>query len=348
MPRRSTPQLLAIVLVAVGFAAALLLPSPYVVLSPGPVVDVLGSESGKPVLTVTGAPTYPTSGRLDLTTVNEAGGPRGRVPLTRVFGGWLDPTVAVVPTRLLYPEGQTSQQVEQQNTQQMLQSQDGAAVAALRYLHLPVTLVVTVGQITPGLPADGQLKVGDRIVEVDGVKVTTGDQVRDAVRKHKPGERVVLDIEREGRPQQVTLVTVPAQEDPKVAVVGFVPKDGYESPVTIRIDIEDIGGPSAGLMLTLGIIDKLTPQQENAGAHVAGTGTIDVDGRVGAIGGVGQKMAGARAEGATVFLVPAANCAEAVTQVPDGLRLVKVTDVEDAVSGMAAAVAGRAAPTCSP
>ena len=80
---------------------------------------------------------------------------------------------------------------------------------------------------------------------------------------------------------------------------------------------------------------------------MAGTGTIDADGKVGAIGGIRQKMAGARADGATVFLVPARNCAEALPQVPDGLRLVKVTDVDDALSGMAAAVAGRSAPACT-
>ena len=163
-----------------------------------------------------------------------------------------------------------------------------------------------------------------------------------------PARPTVLDIERDGVTQRVSLVTVPAKEDPNVAVVGFVPKDGYTSPVKITISLEDIGGPSAGLMLALGIIDKLTLVQENHGAHVAGTGTIDVNGTVGAIGGVRQKMAGARNDGATVFLVPAANCAEAVQQVPAGLRLVKVTDVDDAVSGMAAAVSGGAAPTCTP
>ena len=130
-------------------------------------------------------------------------------------------------------------------------------------------------------------------------------------------------------------------------MVGFLPREGYTSPVTVTVNVQDVGGPSAGLMLTLGIIDQLTPVQENAGAHVAGTGTIDVDGTVGPIGGIRQKLAGARAAGATVFLVPADNCAEALLQVPDGLRLVKVTDVDDALSGMASAVAGRAAPTCS-
>src|SRR6185436_2067793 len=112
--RRSTPQIVAAVLLGIGVLVALLLPVPYVVLSPGPVIDVLGDSGGKPLITVSGAPAYPTSGQLDLTTVNEAGGPHGRIPLTRVFGAWVDPVSVVVPTKLLYPDETTPQQVEQE------------------------------------------------------------------------------------------------------------------------------------------------------------------------------------------------------------------------------------------
>lgn len=347
MSRRSTAQVLALVLIALAMLAAVMIPLPYLVLSPGPAVDVLGKLGGKPVISVSGAPTYPTAGRLDLTTVSESGGPYGRTALTRVVGGWLDPTVAVVPTRVLYPTDESAQQVEQQNTADMLQSQDDAVVAALRHLGLPVTLTVSVASVTAGGPSDGHLKADDRIVSVDGQKVSTADEVRDAITKHKPGETVTFVVERGGQQVTVPVVSAPAKDDPNRAVVGFLPREGYTSPVTVTVNVQDVGGPSAGLMLTLGIIDQLTPEQENAGAHVAGTGTIDVDGTVGPIGGIRQKLAGARAAGATVFLVPAGNCAEALLQVPDGLRLVKVTDVDDALSGMASAVAGRAAPTCS-
>ncbi len=348
MSRRSTPQLLAVVLIAVGLLAAVSLPIPYVVLSPGPVIDVLGAPAGKPLITVSGAPTYPTSGRLDLTTVSESGGPYGRTALTRVLSGWVDPSVAVVPTSVLYPPGETPQQVEQQNTQEMLQSQDSAVIAALRYVGLPVTLTVSVASVTAGGPSDGRLETGDRIVSVDGVAVGTGEEVRTAVRKHKPGETVQFVVLRDGHRLTVPVVAGASPQDATVAVVGFLPRDSYTSTVTVTIRLEDVGGPSAGLMFTLGIVDKLTPEQENGGAHVAGTGTIDANGKVGSIGGIRQKMAGARADGATVFLVPAGNCAEALLAVPSGLRLVKVTDVDDALSGMAAAVAGRSAPGCSP
>jgi PDZ domain-containing protein len=344
---RSTPQILAAVLIGVGILVGIALPVPFVVLSPGPVVNVLGASDDKSVIQITGAPTYPTTGQLDLTTVSESGGPHGRIPLTRVFGSWLDPTSAVVPTRLLYPESETSQQVEQQGTEEMLQSQDAAAVAALRHLGLPVTLFVSVGEITPGSPASRSLHTGERILAVDGTPVSTGSQVVALVRKHKPGDTVRFEVLRSGKPTQVDVVTVPSAEDPTVALVGFVPVDGYSSPVKVTIRLANVGGPSAGLMFTLGVVDKLTPQQENGGLHVAGTGTMDVDGNVGTIGGIRQKMAGARSDGATVFLVPAGNCSEALLGVPAGLRLVKVTTLDDALSGLADVVDGRPAPTCT-
>jgi PDZ domain-containing protein len=345
--RRSTPQVVAAVLIGIGILVALVLPVPYVVLSPGPVIDVLGDSGGKPLISVSGAPTYPTSGQLDLTTVNESGGPHGRIPLTRVFGAWVDPVTAVVPTRLLYPDNTSPAEVEQEGTEEMLQSQDLAAVAALRHLDIPVTLTVSVGDVRKGSPAEGELRVGDVFVTVDGTPVHTGAELRAAIQKHAPGETVRFVVRRGGERVDVPVKTEAAGPSSKVAVVGITPKDGYESPVSVTIRLEDVGGPSAGLMFTLGIIDKLTPQQETDGAHVAGTGTIDAQGHVGAIGGIRQKMAGARDSGATVFLVPAANCSEALMGVPAGLRLVKVTDVDDALSGMAAAVAGRPAPTCT-
>jgi Lon-like protease len=345
--RRSTAQIVALVLIALGLLLATLVPMPYMVLSPGPVVNTLGTLGGKPVITVTGATTYPTDGRLDLTTVSESGGPYGRVSFTHVLGGWIDPSVAVVPTAVLYPSNETQQQVEQENTADMLQSQDDAVVAALRHLGLPVTLTVTVESVTAGGPSDGHLKEGDRIVSVDGTPVSTGAEVRTAVGKHKPGDTVTFVVERSGAQVTVPVVAGSAPDDASRAMVGFLPRDGYTSPITVTVNVEDVGGPSAGLMLTLGIIDKLTAVQENAGAHVAGTGTIDADGKVGPIGGIRQKLAGARDAGATVFLVPSANCAEALMHVPDGLRLVKVTDVDDALSGMASAVAGKPAPTCT-
>jgi Lon-like protease len=347
---RSTPRLLAAVLLAVGLLALVSFPVPYVIERPGPIFNVLGSAGGGPLITISGATVYPTTGVLDLTTVSELGGPGNRVLLTQLVGATLNATDAVVPRSLLYPDNTSVAQVNNDNNAAMVQSQDAAAIAALRHLGLPVTLTVVVGSITAGSPADGHLVTGDRIVSVDGTTISSADQVRTAVTKHKPGEQVIFVVDRGGKTVTVPLTTRESTDSgPSRAVVGFAVGVGYTSPVKVAIQLDDVGGPSAGLMFTLGIIDKLTPQQETGGLHVAGTGTMDENGNVGAIGGIRQKMAAARADGATIFLVPASNCAEALRQVPDGLRLIKVTTVDDALAGLQAAVTGQGTvPACAP
>ncbi len=128
-------------------------------------------------------------------------------------------------------------------------------------------------------------------------------------------------------------MTTSAAEDGR-AIVGILTKDDADYPFSVEISLRDVGGPSAGLMFALGIVDKLTPGALTNGRHVAGTGTIDDAGAVGAIGGIPQKMIGAKDAGAKVFLVPEDNCAEAVKTAPEGLRLVKVTSLKTAVAAL--------------
>ncbi len=216
----------------------------------------------------------------------------------------------------------------------MTQSQDAAAIAALRYLDLPVTLYTEVNQVQAGAPADGKLEVGDVIRTVDGVKVSAGTDVTTAVRKVKPGDVIEFGIERKGKPMTVSVTSEPSPDDPKVPYVGIGLQQDYTSPVKISIKLNDVGGPSGGLMFTMGIIDKLTAGSVNAGQHVAGTGTMDENGNVGAIGGIRQKIAAAKADGATIFMVPEANCSEAVVGAPEGLRLVKVSTLTGALDAL--------------
>jgi PDZ domain-containing protein len=172
---RTGPRLLAGFLIAGGIVAAATVPVPYVVLGPGPVFDTLGSTNGTPLVGITGAPTYPTTGKLNLTTVSESGGPNSQMTVLGALSGWVDPSQVVVPERLLYPDNTSGAQIQQENAAEMTQSQDAAAVAALRQLKLPVEETVTVASVSPGAPADGKLKVGDRILSVDGVAVSTPD-----------------------------------------------------------------------------------------------------------------------------------------------------------------------------
>jgi PDZ domain-containing protein len=343
---RSTPQLLAGVLIAVGLALAITLPVPYVVASPGPVINVLGTQGGAPLITISGAPTYPTAGQLDLTTVSERGGPGSRVNLVYALSSALDEHDAVVPRDLLYPPDQTADQVATEGSAQMTQSQDAAAIAALRHLHLPVTLYADVTDVQKGAPADGKLMAGDVIRTVDGTTVTSAPEVTAAVRKRKPGDTVVFGVLRKGAPLSESMTATAAPDDPKRAYLGIGVGNGYTSPVKVSIKLDDVGGPSGGLMFTMGIVDKLTPEQVNRGQHVAGTGTMDENGNVGAIGGIRQKIAAAKADGATVFLVPAANCSEAVVGAPPGLQLVKVSTLDGALTALDQAVSGGAAPHC--
>jgi PDZ domain-containing protein len=143
------------------------------------------------------------------------------------------------------------------------------------------------------------------------------------------------------------MATAAAGAEGGQAVVGVGVAETYTGfPFRVKVNVGDIGGPSAGLMFALAIIDKLTPQNLAGGRFIAGTGEISVSGTVSPIGGIQQKMAGARAAGATVFLTPAGNCPDTAGAVPAGLRLMKVSTLAGAVAGLKALAAGRPVPSC--
>ncbi len=334
------------VLVAVGA----LLPMPYVSLSPGPVFDTLGEQDGQPLIVIEGTTTYPTDGRLDLTTVSESGGPRSRLGLLEAVKDWVDPDAVVVPERTLYTGQETAEEVEQRNAEDMELSQENAVTAAMNQLGIAMTTEVVVRSIAQEAPALGKLQAGDVILAVDGAPATSAIQSRDLVRARAPGEDVEIRVRRDtadGAEERDEVVTTePSPADPAIAYIGIVPGEVQVPPFEVELSLDRVGGPSAGLMFSLGIVDKLTPEQENGGRHVAGTGTIDADGTVGPIGGIQQKLRGARDAGATVFLVPTENCADAAGAGVDGLRLVRVTTLSDALAGLGAVVSGGEAPTC--
>ncbi len=328
-------------------AAAMLLPVPYVVLHPGPTANTLGEVDGKPLIRVEGRPTYPTSGRLDLTTIGYAGSPDGGVHLFAALAGWLDPRSAVVPREHVFPAGISSEQARQREADFMLLSQQDATTAAMRALNVPVAGVV-VRSVLDDAPAQGVLRVGDEVQRVDGTPIHTVQDLRDAVSARRPGEELVVRVRRDGREltPRIRAVETTDAGGARRTVIGVVPEERY--PFTVDIGLsDDVGGPSAGLMFALGIIDKLTPGALTGGARVAGTGTIDPDGRVGRIGGIQQKLLGARTAGATVFLIPEENCPAALPAVPDGLRLVKVATLTQARAALEALSSGRDAPSCA-
>jgi PDZ domain-containing protein len=229
----------------------------------------------------------------------------------------------------------------------MTGSQQTATAAALCVLGIKFQVVDTVAVVAKGLPADGVLRRGDVITAVDGKPVTCKASAASLIRARSPGDPVTLTIARTVGGHRVIrrfhLKTASVQGTP---VVGLRVAESYVFPFNVRIRVGDIGGPSAGLMFALGIVDKLTPGNLTSGRFVAGTGEISADGSVGAIGGIQQKMAGARQAGATLFLTPAANCPDTAGAVPAGMRLVKVRNLAGAVSALHALAVGRSVPSC--
>jgi len=351
MSRRAAALLVASILILIlGFAGAFI-PVPYVALQPGPTSNTLGQIGKTPLIQVSGAKVYPTDGHLNFVTVAYRGGPGNRIDLLTALRGWLDPDVAIVPEETIFPKHESAKKVEQENTQEMTNSQESATAAALHELRMPVTTVVAVDSVQKGMPAAGRLQPGDLIVAVDGKKINGAAAVSGDVGAHKPGDTVKFTIRRGGRESVVGVPTsgAPAKTagNPGKPVVGVVLQEKFQFPVTVKISVGDVGGPSAGLMFSLGIYDKLTPQEITAGRFIAGTGTVTPEGKVGPIGGIQQKMVAARGAGATVFLTPSQNCGDAVSSAPKGLRLVRVDTMHDALQALTALRTGQGAiPAC--
>ena len=335
---------------------------PYAEMSPGPTVNTLGEHDGEPVLQISGRKTYPTTGHLNMTTVRVTSADY-HMNLVEAVYGWLARDDKVVPHATLYPDGKTEEQSTQENAEEFSQSQESAKVAALDELGIPVKSWVIVSTVLKGAPAEGRLHAGDVIKAVDGTAVKAPDDVARLVTKHKPGQDVVSTVvpakeqaadekahKTATRTQDVTITTTKSHDSgPERAIVGISAGTDHTFPFTIDIKLADVGGPSAGLMFALGIYDKLTPGSLTGGRFVAGTGTIDDDGTVGPIGGVEMKTVGARSKGAQYFLTPKDNCADAARDTPEGLTLVKVNTIEDALNALKDIRAGKTAdlPKCT-
>jgi PDZ domain-containing protein len=334
MARRTQTLIVASTLTLVLAVVGLWLPVPFVTLAPGPVTDTLGKIDGVSLIEIEGRTTYPTAGKLELTTVEET----PKLNLLGALKDWFDSERAVVPRELVQPPGTSEEQIQHENTQAMLDSQDQATAAALTELGIkPTGTTVSVFEVPANAAAAGKLEPNDVVVAVDGTPVSSQKQLRAEIGKVEPGEDVTVAIRRGGgKPRDVTITTRPSPTDPKRPMIGVTTTEKRRYPFTVRIRLSDVGGPSAGLMFALGIVDLLTPGALADGETIAGTGTIDASGAVGPIGGIEQKVLGAQAAGAKIFLVPAANCVDARQVVLDGLLLVKVEDLDGALDSLKA------------
>ncbi|MET7437233.1 YlbL family protein [Streptomyces sp. NPDC004082] len=347
MPRRTATMLASTLMLIALLCAGVFIDVPYSEMSPGPTVNTLGEHAGEPVLQISGRKTYPTTGHLNMTTVRVTSADY-KMNLVEAVYGWLAHDNKIVPHDTLYPDGKTEEQSTQENAEEFSQSQESAKVAALKELDIPVKSWVIVSTVVKGTPAEGKLHAGDVVKAVDGTVVKAPEDVAKLVTRHKPGEKVDFTIvpakeqaaaekanRTATRTEDITITTEKSDDTGEArAIVGISAGTDHTFPFSIDIKLADVGGPSAGLMFALGIVDKLTPGNLTGGRFVAGTGTIDDDGKVGPIGGIELKTVGARDKGAQYFLTPKDNCAAAAKDTPDGLTLVKVNTIDDAMDAL--------------
>ena len=331
-----------IVVAVIGAVIVGQLPASYVIEEPGPVYNTLGTtkvdSKTVPVLSISGAKTYPTSGALDMLTVNLNGDPVNRPNWSEIVTAYLDPSKAVTPIAEIYAPQETVGQSNKEGAREMLDSQQQATAAALFEQHIAFTSSVTVDSTQKGSPAAAELRAGDVLKAVNGKTFVDADQLRTLILANGTHKPMTMAFTRKGVHQVAQITPEATKTGPFLGVFLF---EAYKFPFPVKVQLQDVGGPSAGMMFALGIIDKLTPGELTGGKHVAGTGTISAFGVVGAIGGIRQKLYGARAAGATYFLAPASNCDEVRGHIPAGLTVFATSTLHQSVLDLKAIAAGQ-------
>ena len=344
--------LLGFALVAATIIA--LLPAPYVIEKPGPVFNTLGDVDidGEqvPMIQIPMEETFPTEGTLDMLTVNISGTPSDPPSWFDIAAAYVDPSRAIVPMDAIYPPGTDLEESSEQGRIDMENSQKEAIAAALTSLGHEITSTLSVVDTSSTGPAQGVLLPDDQIISVNGDVPVDVTSLRAIIADNgidKPAEVVVR---RDDAEQTLSITPVLSDDDDPMPILGIIVGSDYTFPFTVTIQLENVGGPSAGMMFALGIIDKLTDGPLNGGEDVAGTGTIASTGEVGPIGGIVQKMWGARNAGAEWFLAPAENCSEVVGHEPSGLTVYSVATLDDALAVLEGISTGQGLdtlPTCS-
>ncbi|MGA9869666.1 MAG: PDZ domain-containing protein [Rhodococcus sp. (in: high G+C Gram-positive bacteria)] len=340
MNRRIATLVAALVPVVVLGVVGTVITVPFAALGPGPTYNTLGDADGAPVVQIDGADVDPTTGHLNMTTVAV----RDQLNIFEAVGFWISGRQGLVPREEVYPPDKTKEEVQQSNQADFEQSEDSAQLAALHHLGLPVVLIV--GSVAPDGPAAGVLNERERLVSVAGVPVDTVTGVRETVSARAPGETIDIVVATDTGERTESVVLGARPDDGEQGYLGVTPAEEPDVPFTVKFNLADVGGPSAGLMFSLAVVDKLSPGELSNGDFVAGTGTIDSEGVVGPIGGIPYKLIAAREAGASTFLVPSRNCDEAKQNVPDGLRLVKVESLDGAIESLETIGSGGDAPSC--
>lgn len=370
--RRPAPRTMTMAIVGlltIGLLLTMLIiPVPYAVQGAGPTFDTIGGHAdpedtgdtadeeeaqAPPLIDIQGAAVHPPQdGQLRLTTVVTAGGPGYPVRAANVIEAWWASARIVQPVEATFDPEMTQEERDSLSVQQMITSQEHATVSALTEIGYDVPAELVIAGAAPHTGAAGVVEAEDQILAIEDpsgqrTAVQTYADLAGPLAATPAESTVQLLVEREG--EEVALPIVTVDDGRGGSMLGVYLNADFDMPLEVQIAIDNVGGPSAGMMFALGIIEMLTEGDLTGGEVIAGTGTISLDGRVGPIGGVGLKMIGALDDGAEYFLAPAQNCNEVVGNVPDGLQVVAVETLAEAREAVAAIAEGRTGdlPACA-
>lgn len=330
-------------LLLISLGSLIALPSGYVIQRPGQVFNVMGEVDGVQVISSSDVQTFASESQFDVTTVSLLGNRESNPNWVQVLLAWADPEQVVLPLDEVYPPDKTTEEIRAESSAQMEVSQQDAIAAALINLGYEVPRQLYVSSVIADAPASGLLVGGDFVVSAGGVSVTTFEELREQIQASQ-GSPIDIGVIRDGVAQQYEIT--PGKRDDGYfigAMVGYT----YDFPVDVELQLGDVGGPSGGLMFSLGIIDALTEGSLAQSMHVAGTGTITPSGEVGPIGGIRLKMIASKNAGADLFLAPVDNCEEMLGHVPEGLAVATVRDLNEALAVLALATKGEQLPALS-
>jgi PDZ domain-containing protein len=333
------PSRRANVMAATGLAASLLIavltvvPAQYAIEGPGPTFDTLSTVDEAPLVEIEGATTYQSSGELRLTTVSVSNASSQRFTLGAVIEGFFSPARTVQPVEAVLGTTEDQKASEERSAQQWISSQESATVSALEALGHEVPATISVVEVSDESNAKGKLEVGDVLKAADGEDLVSYTDLSNYLAARQPGDTVALTVLRQGEEETVSFDFIDVEG---AARMGISVDPQFHPTIDVTVAIDKVGGPSAGMMFALAIMDQLTPADELNGAQVAGTGVIDVDGQVFPIGGIAHKMWGARDAGADSFLAPVENCNEVVGHIPAGLDVYAVDTLDDAYAAIVA------------
>jgi PDZ domain-containing protein len=320
------------VAVALLVLASLFLPSPFVILSPGNPQNILGSA-----ITITGTKIYPTTGKLSVTSVMVTD-PDSYITGFDVLYGWIDTNRAVLPRVEVYPKGESAADSKKSGAQEMTSSQTSATAAALNYLGYESTSKLVITEVNDQTNAYKLLVKSDIVISVDDRKFISGSEIIRYLDQKQPGDVISIKVLRSTSEVITKQIKLSARDDGS-AFIGVNIQQDFDFPFQVKIQLAETGGPSGGLIFALGVIEKLTVADLIRGRNIAGTGTITAAGQVGPIGGIAEKIIGAKKYGVKIFLTPTANCADIKNNVQltnsgskEDMKIVPVATLAEAIS----------------